>query len=155
MLVNDINLDFERFMRDGKVGIPLGKRSLGNPQLDKLEAVHAKYSLELLKESVVKLEELYSGTSTNGINGIGLDDYLNAVKASHSGQNLNDVILSQFEEINLSIDAINTDLETAIQTNPNEVEEVYNKMQQMIVYLKVDLASSLGILISYQDNDGD
>ncbi|MFT4968619.1 MAG: putative lipoprotein [Chitinophagales bacterium] len=155
LLVNEMNLDFERFIRDGKVGIPLGKRSLGNPQLDKLEAVHAKYSLELLQESILKLEDLYTGTSSNGVNGIGFDDYLDAVNASHSGQNLNSVITQQFDDINGTINTLNADLEISIQNNQNQVDEVYNKLQQMIVYLKVDLASNLGILISYQDNDGD
>lgn len=155
MIVNEMNLDFERFIRDGKVGIPLGKRSLGTPQLDKLEAVYAVYSLELLQESIKSLKELYTGTSAEGIDGLGMDDYLDAVKASHSGQNLNTTILNQFEAIETSMNVINTDLATAILNNPTQVEDLYNAMQQMVVYLKVDLASNLGILISYQDNDGD
>ena len=155
LLVNEMNFDFEKFVRDGKIGIPLGKRSLGIPQLDKLEAYYGNYSLELAKESVIRLEELYNGTSADGVNGLGLDDYLDAVNATHSGQDLSQVISDQFAAIHTSLNAVNTDLNTAIQNNPAQVEEVYNNMQQMIVYLKVDLASNLGILISYQDNDGD
>jgi len=155
LLINEMNLDFEKFIRDGKIGIPLGKRSLGNPQVDKLEAYYSRESLVLVKESVQRLEELYSGTSLEGVNGLGLDDYLDAVNASNNGQDLSLLISNQFAAIQLSLDAINRNLNDAIINNPSQVDDVYNKMQQLIVYFKVDLASNLGVLISYQDNDGD
>ena len=155
LLINEINLDFEKFTRDGKVGIPLGIRSLGVIQLDKAEAFYSDYSLELCKENVKQLQNLFNGVSPQGINGIGLDDYLDAIKATSNGENLSDVINDQFNEINTALAQLNNSIPTEIQNNQAQVEDVYNKMQQIIVLLKVDLTSSLGVLISYQDNDGD
>jgi hypothetical protein len=155
LLINEMNMDFERFIRDGKIGIPLGKRSLGNPQIDKLEAYYSKESLALVKASIQNLEDLFNGTSVEGVNGLGLDDYLDAVNATNNGQNLSLVINNQFDAIQVSLNAINGNLNDAIQNNPGQVEEVFNSMQQLVVYMKVDLASNLGVLISYQDNDGD
>jgi hypothetical protein len=34
-------------------------------------------------------------------------------------------------------------------------ETAYNEVRNMVVYLKTDMPSALGILITYQDNDGD
>jgi len=155
MLVNEFNLDFERFIRDGKVGIPLGIRSLGNPQLNKTEAFFSGYSIILLKESIDKLEDLYTGTSLNGSDGLGLDDYLNASNASHSGTSLNEVILDQFMEIRNNINQLNQSVDYSITQDPESVNIIFNSMQELVVYLKIDLPSTLGVLISYQDNDGD
>lgn len=155
LLINEMNLDFEKFIRDGKIGIPLGKRSLGVSQVEKSEAYYSQYSLTLAKAGIEGLEKLFQGTSEEGSNGLGLDDYLDAVNASNNGQALSVLISNQIDNIQVSLDAINGNLEDAIQNNPSQVEDVYNNMQQLIVYLKVDLPSSLGILISYQDNDGD
>lgn len=155
MLINEMNLDFERYIRDGKVGIPLGVRSLGNPQLDKVEAYYSDISLELLEESIINLRDLYTGTSTLQVNGPGLDDYLIAINATHAGESLNDKILNKFDEILGHINSLNGSVGTSIQNNPANVETLYSSMQGLVVYLKVDLPSNLGVLISYQDNDGD
>ena len=34
-------------------------------------------------------------------------------------------------------------------------ERYYEKLHQLVPYLKVDMTSALGVLITYQDNDGD
>ena len=39
--------------------------------------------------------------------------------------------------------------------NKPAVNECYSKMQQLVPYTKVDMTSALGVLITYQDNDGD
>ena len=42
-----------------------------------------------------------------------------------------------------------------IQTNKTQVDNAYEKLQQLVPLLKVDLTSALGVLITYADNDGD
>lgn len=155
LLINDINLDFEKFIRDGKVGIPLGIRSLGAIQIEKSEAFYSDYSLELCKESVIQLQNLFNGVSTTGINGPGLEDYLDVLGATNGSEKLSDKINNQFDDIIEALNQLNNSIPSEIQNNQAQVEDVYNKMQQIIVLLKVDLSSNLGVLISYQDNDGD
>jgi len=155
LLVNEMNLDFESYIRDGKVGIPLGIRSLGVIQLEKAEAYYSDYSLELCLESVEQIQDLFNGVSTEGVNGIGLDDFLDAVKATNGEDNLSDKINTQFDDIIIALEELDSSIPSAIDNNQAQVETVYNEMQQIIVLLKVDLTSNLGILISYQDNDGD
>ena len=43
----------------------------------------------------------------------------------------------------------------AIQSKNSELNETYSEIQKLIVYWKVDMPSRLGVLITYQDNDGD
>jgi uncharacterized protein YjfI (DUF2170 family) len=42
-----------------------------------------------------------------------------------------------------------------VQQNPAESKEIYLEYQKLIPLIKVDLTSALGIIITYQDNDGD
>ncbi|MGB1247413.1 MAG: imelysin family protein [Chitinophagales bacterium] len=146
MLVNEINLDFETHIRDGKIGIPLGVRSLGTPQADKTEAFYSGNSIALAKESIAQLKELYLGKT-----GLGLDDNLRALKRDDLAQNIE----AKFDEITATLNQIDGVLSDAVINDQADVQVAYNKMQQMIVLLKVDLSSALGVLITYQDNDGD
>ncbi len=149
-MINALNLDFEKFIRDGKVGIPLGIRSLGTPQPEKSESFFGKKSRLLLRESIAGLQSYF-----NGGNGIGFDDYLNHLDAKHGSQLLSTKINNQFNAILEKIDGLTNPIDMAVTVNKTVVQEVYNEMQKMVVLLKVDLSSALSVLITYQDNDGD
>ena len=148
-MINAMNLDFERNTRDGKIGIPAGVRSLGEPILNATEAYYAGYSVELFEASIDAYYTLYTGG-----NGVGLDDYLKAIEATTTAnEDLSVKIDSQFKTIqNIQL----TDpLPDQITTNIDPVLEVFVEMQQLIVMFKTDMASSMGVVITYQDNDGD
>ena len=49
----------------------------------------------------------------------------------------------------------NDPLNNEVSTNTAGVLNVYQKMQQMVGYLKVDMTNALEVLITYQDSDGD
>ena len=53
------------------------------------------------------------------------------------------------------VDAIDRPLEAWLVEEAGAADQLYTDLQQLVVYLKVDMTSSLGILISYQDTDGD
>lgn len=148
-MVNALNLDFERNTRDGKIGIPAGVRSLGEPILTATEAYYAAYSVELFGESIAAYYQLYTGGE-----GIGLDDYLQAIEATTtSNEDLSKKIDAQFKTIQ-SV-ALTDPLTEQISTDNTTVLQVFAEMQQLIVMLKTDMASSIGVVITYQDNDGD
>ena len=146
MLVNALNQHFEKFFRDNKLGIPLGIRSSGIARINYVEAAYGNYSVELAIENLATMKSIYTG-----FNGYGLDDYLNAADA----QNLNETILTQIDIIELKLKALKDPLQNQIKSNPYQVQEAYSEMQKLIVLWKVDLPSRMGILITYQDNDGD
>jgi predicted lipoprotein len=149
-MINALNLDFEKYIRDGKVGIPLGIRSLGTPLPEKSEGFFGRLSTNLLRESISQLQSYFNGGS-----GIGLDDYLNHLEAMHGSELLASKINNQFSAIIQKIDLVTSPIGTAVTSNKPAVQEIYNEMQKMVVLLKVDLSSALSVLITYQDNDGD
>jgi hypothetical protein len=151
ILVNSLNLHFEQNFRDYKIGIPLGVRSSGIPRPDFCEAVYGQYSIELALENFKAMKNLYLGVgSTNG-NSYGLDDYLIASNATE----LNTSIINQLNTIELKLNTLSDPLPAQIDANPSAVQEAYTEMQKLIVFWKVDLPSRMGVLITYQDNDGD
>lgn len=149
--INALVLDFERFIRDGKIGIPLGVRSLGVPQEDKTEAYYSGYSVELTRESILGFQQAFNGTRSNGENGQGLDDYLKF----EGGEQISIQINDQLDKVLIELNDLNDPLSSDIISNKKEVEEVYEEMQKTIVLLKVNMPSILSVLITYQDSDGD
>lgn len=154
MLVNQLNYDFE-LLKNSKIGIPLGKKTLGTPLSDKVEAFYSGKSLALVIEQINSIENIYLGRNALNIDGLGLDDYLVHVNAQHSTGALNDVIKNKFISAKVKLAAIPGTLSQAVVNNPTIVNAAYAELQALVVLLKVDVPSALGVLITYQDNDGD
>ena len=152
MVVNSLNLDFEKFIRDGKVGIPLGIRSLGNPLPGHVEAPYSGNSKALLTASLEGLLLLIEGSAGSSYS---LSTYMNHVGAQHSGTELSGIIRNHINDLMNQVNAIDRPLEVWLVEEAGAADQLYTDLQQLVVYLKVDMTSSLGILISYQDTDGD
>ena len=150
MLVNDFCQDWEE-AKAAKLGIPLGKYSLGIQRPEYIEARYSGYSLPILKASLSSIAEIYSGIGTNGQDGVGFDDYLIALKK----ENLNTTIKDNFRVIDSNFYDFNTCLENELSQNPSSLENLFNAISQQVVFIKTDMTASFGILITYQDNDGD
>ncbi len=150
MLVNDFCQDWEE-AKAAKLGIPLGKYSLGIQRPEYIEARYSGYSLPILKASLKSIAEIYSGIGANGQDGVGFDDYLIALNK----ESLNSVIKDKFREIDSSFYIFNSSLQLELTQNPIALENLFNAISQQVVYIKTDMTASFGILITYQDNDGD
>jgi predicted lipoprotein len=87
--------------------------------------------------------------------GIGLDDYMDHVGATYGNNNLSNKINNQINEVLNSLLAVNDPLSNEILTNKEDVTICYSKLQELVPLMKVDMTSALGVLITYQDNDGD
>jgi len=150
MLVNDFCQDWEE-AKAAKLGIPLGKYSLGIQRPEYIEARYSGYSLPILRASLSSIAEIYSGIGSNGVDGVGFDDYLVALKK----ESLNSTIKSNFQTINSSFTQFNSTLETELTQNQTALENLFNAISEQVVFIKTDMTASFGILITYQDNDGD
>ncbi len=154
MLVNQLNFDYE-IIKNPKVGIPLGKKTMGAILPEMTEAYYSGISKELILLNIESIQNNFNGNVTSTITGVGLDDYLDAVNAQHNGVNLSIKINEQLNIAKQKVSALQANLADAISTNPIAVEEAYNEIQKAIIYMKTDMPSALGIMITYQDNDGD
>lgn len=149
LLVNALNQDFE-LVKNAKVGIPLGKKTLGVAQPEKVEALYSGHSISLLRANLVTIRDAFTGGS-----GSGIDDYLDALDARRGDMLLSEAIEEGFVTCLEGVDAIQVPLNEAIETNPSLVEDLHAKLQNQVVLLKTDMPSQLGVQITYQDNDGD
>ena len=153
-IVNQLVYDYE-ILKNYEIGVPAGVQSLGTAFPEKVQAYYSKISLQLTLLHLQAMEDLYKGKSAQG-DGLGLDDYLVKVNAKYSdGSSLNTAIINQFETAKTKLQALTDPLSANIQSNPAAVTAAYTELQKLTVLLKTDMTSSLGILITFGDNDGD
>lgn len=151
--VNEFNRDFE-LAKTAKVGIPIGKANLGLSNPEYVEARYSGISFDLLIESIKALKATYNGKNfKNGSAGIGFSDYLVQLEKT----NLDDVINQKFDLILASAEVFTVTLEEAINdpSMENQLDKLYLHLQQQVVNIKTDMTAAFGVLITYQDNDGD
>ena len=152
-VVNQLDYDLE-VLKNYKLGIPLGKQSMGALFPEKVEAYYSQFSVELSLIQLKSLQNIYLGKSSQG-DGLGLDDYLISLKAQYNGGSLNDAIKNQFSVAIDKLEAVPDPLSDAVASNSTSVNAAYIEIQKLVVLLKTDMPSSLGVLITYEDTDGD
>ncbi len=157
-LINALTQHYEGFVRKGKVGIPLGVFNgfSKEPMPYHVEAPYSNYSIQLAIREMEAIKNIINGNDyTSKSNGAGLDDYMNFVEANCSSQSLSSTMNLQIDKIISNLNTISGNLKDAVITDFNAVNTTYQSMQQLVPLIKVDLTSALGVLITYQDNDGD
>lgn len=157
-IVNAISLHYETYMRKGKIGLPAGVFNgfSQQPMPEHVEALYYEQSLPFVYRSLVALQKFIRGEHySSTVNGEGLEDYLNFVRAQSGGQPLVNLINNQFTNINNELGNINDPLSSEVVNNNQGVRDVYQQMQQMVPFIKVETANALEVMITYQDNDGD
>lgn len=154
-LVNQLNYEIDN-LKNAKIGIPLGKKSMGAILPEKCEAYYSSiYSVQYAIESLNQIENTYLGKGLNGINGKGFDDYLDHLQLKHGGNLLNSDINAQFALTKSKFALLQSPLSTQIINNPTAVDAAYMELVKLLVLLKTDMPSGLGVIITYQDGDGD
>lgn len=153
-LVNQFNFDLE-IIKTAKLGIPLGKKTMGVPLPNMVEAYYSGYSKELMLLNLNNLINVFAGNVDGQTSGIGLDDYLKAISAKSNGVDLDVKILEQMQSAYSASEAIPNKLSESILSQMAKVELAYTEVQRCIIYTKTEMPSALGIMITYQDNDGD
>lgn len=149
-LVNAFVKDYE-ITKSTKLGIPLGKASLNIPKPLEFEAKWSGHNKILLQASVRALSDLYHGIGTATGDGQGFDDYLAAIGRT----DIKSSIDNQFEYLKTEIGTWNDNLQERLNTDRPSLDSYYNYMSALVVNLKTDMPSAFGVVITYQDNDGD
>jgi hypothetical protein len=156
LLINSMVQDFEIGKND-RLGIPLGKQPPGQvlPVLpNEVEAYYSGISAQLALAQLKAVQNIFLGVGVQGA-GPGLKDYLIKVNAQYHGGPLADTIKANFATAVSGLQAIPDPFSVTIQNNPAPANAVYVTFQQLVVLLKTDMCSSLGVLITFGDNDGD
>jgi uncharacterized protein len=134
-----------------KLGIPLGKK-IGTIAPSAVEAYYSSYSWPCIEANYKCLQYLMTGTGFGNMDGNGLNILLN------DGGNkkiIYDAIVANLAtDINYA-QTISTPLDQAAQTNDASTSAFYDTATLLIALLKNDLSTSLNILVTFSDADGD
>lgn len=157
LMVNEYIMNFERFLRSGKFAIPAGVMT-GTAAPEKVEAFYSKdLGIQLAKAALKASRDFYLGKAFNGTTtGASLNSYLQALGKNNSNvATLAGNIEAQFSIVETKMNSLGSSIYDAIINNRNDVLALYDEFQKQVRNLKVDMASAIGISISYTDNDGD
>ncbi len=150
LLFNAFSKDFES-TKTTKIGVPIGIQTLGIQQPHFLEARRSGIGSQLLLSNYTAAKNVFLGIGSNGANGQGFDNYLMALERS----DLSATIETRFNYLINQPTTWSARIEDMMSSNPTELNNYYNYIQGTVVYIKTDMASAFGVLITYQDNDGD
>ncbi|MEO6304454.1 MAG: imelysin family protein, partial [Bacteroidia bacterium] len=153
-LVNQLNFEVD-YLKNSKIGIPLGKKTLGVPEPTKCEAYYGGQSVQYALETLGAIENVYLGKSQGGVDDKGFDDYLDHLNSQYNGESLNIAIKNQFSIARIKLTAVQNPLSTQVTSNATIVDAAYIEVLKLLVLLKTDMPSALGVVITYQDGDGD
>jgi len=143
-LVNSMAYEMD-VLKGPRIGWPFGKQSNGQVFATKVEGYYTQNSIALALANLKNLKALYIA------NGKGFSDYLNVL----GKQTLNSSITAQFDSAIAKLEAIPDPLSNSLTTQAAAVNTAYVEVQKLLTLLKTDMASALGVQISFMDNDGD
>lgn len=153
---NDYVLYFEKFLRSGKIGFPAGVFT-GEPSPGNVEALYSEgLSKELYIQSVKSVQDFFNGKYfESNQSGPSYKQYLDYLDSMKDGQELSNLINSQFSSILNQGSGLDQSLKSQVQTNNTEMLEAFDELQKQVVLLKVDMMQALSISVDYVDSDGD
>ncbi len=156
VMLNAFNKSFET-SRASKLGIPSGALTFSQTPLPThVEAYYeSSHNVAYLAESLDAHADLYLGRGVAGSMCNSLNEYLKFIGTQHHGGPLYAAIENQIADARMAVNGMNDPLADYVQTHGEEVLATYVELQQLVVFWKLDMMSALGILIAYQDNDGD
>lgn len=147
-IVNQLAFVVE-IMRDEKLGTPLGLKSGGTPQLDKLESPFAERGIEDLRDNLRGVRAAFLGDFDDHV-GPGVDSVLSARADAGS-----EPFELHWEAAMAALETIDGPLAQAIERDPASIEAAMEALRALQVYLQVDLAQALNVTITFGGADGD
>lgn len=154
LLINDFIYHYEKGFRTNKFGIPCGYFSSGQTFPDKIEGYYAgDISKSLALQSLNSISNVFEGRShnDNSIIGESMYTYLHYLQQGA----LADDILTKLSEIEASINNLENDFASQVETNNDELLNTFNLIQSVVAKLKIDMTMAMGVGIDYISGDGD
>jgi predicted lipoprotein len=152
-LFNAFNAEYE-FMKNYELGLPLGLRpGQTSPEPTKIETRYAPYGPIFLLAQIDAINKLWLGKTEEGQDGLGFDDYLATVVG---GPILVTASKTQYAALQLAASKVpNQALSTLFAREDPSLLSLHTEVQKQARYFKSDMASLLGIAITFQSGDGD
>lgn len=155
-MVNSFAQRVDDFKRH-QIGIPAGYQGNVatiniNPQA--AQAYNANKSIEYMLLTLNNLKDVLNGKGA--VDGKGLNDYIRTLNVTSTfGGNLADDILAQIDVCIDKVNACGVDYANTITTDKPKADALFLEAKKLLVLMKVDVPSALGVSITYTDSDGD
>ncbi len=156
-LVNDYLFYYEKYLRAGKVGIPAGVFS-NSPLSNKVEAFYSQdKSKVLLEESLKASVAFFSGSYySTRVDALSFQSYIQYLEGLSGNDNgLDQLILNQFDLALERLEPISQNLASQVDENNGLMLQLYDALQQNVIYMKVDMLQLMNVKVDYVDADGD
>ena len=156
-MVNDYIFYYEKYLRAGKMGIPLGVFS-GSTLPQNVEAYYdGTISADLFLEGLSAVHDFFNGKHFNSeTEGESLASYLDALNTVKDGEDLSALINGQFNTARDMVQDLASFREEIENNNPpTAMFLAYDEVQKAVPMLKVDMVSAMSISIDFVDADGD
>lgn len=154
-LVNAMAKSFEA-IKNFKLGVPLGLRpGQITAEPTRVEAYFSDKSLQLMKTHFTAITNIWKGQANfSNRTGLGFEEYLESV---FGGEELKVATLAAINEIDAQFITIDTSssLTNKITNDAESVVVLHNLFQRHTRFFKSDLASLLGVSITFNSGDGD
>lgn len=153
VLYNEFVKSFEA-AKNFKVQLPAGQRAgQTSAEPTRVEAFYSGKSLIFLEAHLTTIQRIWEGKSVNGQDGIGFEEYLTSVEG---GSDLIAHTRTQLTAVQQAKGRVPTGrLSESIQTNLTVVQDLGVELQKQTRFYKSDMASLLGIAITFNSGDGD
>ncbi|MBS9461588.1 imelysin family protein [Flagellimonas sp. 389] len=155
--VNDYIFYYEKFLRAGKMGIPLGVFT-GETAPNTIEAFYkADISNTLFLEGLSAVQDFFNGKHFNSsATGESLASYLEDLNSVKDGDDLSELINNQLNTTRTAVSGLDT-FRSEIENNdtPTNMNMAYDEVQRAVPLFKVDMVSAMSISIDFVDADGD
>ncbi|MBK7130815.1 MAG: imelysin family protein [Crocinitomicaceae bacterium] len=148
-LLNEFVKDIE-LVKNAKIGIPSGQQTGGATLPAYVEGYYSGLSNTFALENLYGLETCFVGG-----NGLGFDDYIRHQEGDDVTNSLADQIIAQFDVCESLVNTLVDPLSATVDTDWASVNNAYLELKKLVILTKTDMTSVLGLLITYQDSDGD
>jgi len=153
--ISDAMFYIDSITKDGKLATPLGLFANvcgAEPCPEAVESPYANNSLNNILNNLLSLQALYSGDLNTSGQGVGFDDFLVDVGDNDTAQAMTTAIAQAIESIN----AYQASLASALENNPDQVEDSHGEVKDITDIMKADYINSLALELpatSAGDND--
>ncbi|MFK7756283.1 MAG: imelysin family protein [Flavobacteriales bacterium] len=151
LFINAYVQDWEQIKRE-RIALPLGLLTFQTPLPERVECYYGSYSQELAMAHVQSHYSIYLSDGYMGIQEL-VEDI--TTFTGENGETLNEAIMAQFELSIQELSEVPDPLSETVLSDFDTVNEAYLALQDMVVLMKTDMTSGLGISINFADNDGD
>jgi len=151
MYINSYIQDWEQIKRE-RIALPLGLLTFQTPLPERVECYYGGYSQELALAHAESHYAIYKSTDHLGIQELveGVTNF-----TGNNGETLDETMVAKFELGIANLSVVPDPLSETVLSDFDIVNEAYLALQDMVVLMKTDMTSGLGISINFADNDGD